>query len=685
MKKTTFQFPFALPVSIGLLDVEGKVSLRPDHPVVLMVINGSISAERYCRKQAYKENDILLIDGTSLAILSNTSEQTAHLLALTFNADYYRERYPYFSNLFLYDPDASEDADLTNTILNIALITATFGIDSYRTLQSLSDHLITLLVMKHQIFNHSAQDTKRKKQWHDNQLLVLDLLTYLNSTYDQKPTLGEFASTKHLSPNYTSHLIKETSGFSFQEILSLIRCRKSLDYLLDKAYRINELSYDMGFSSPNYFKENFRKSHGVYPAEYRQHYLQETVPPATFIYDMTRIEHDIKDFAYAYGYNLTLMSDTTYTHTVVDSNTNRIPYLNLMSDMGRISNIRTEMTETAHQVFDEMHKAFRMSIITIDVITSLKDSDNTTLLTIARNINYMTNLGFSVALETKDTSQEIMDLVTNFLIFYSRIFRDTTPYLKVLLRSNENPSSKEVRLRTLKKLIQDETGLSVDVITASEYVDEIDFFPSVYDSFILTPFAMDELFHPEKWPKEISFSLIDAVNYNGLILDGGNGLLTWNGIKKPWWYAYLLVAKLRGDIIDTGNDHIITDDHGHIAILTYNLCKKDASLLAGIQSKEQLNAAIKNAQQIRREHSFHFTGIYGTYKATHYRIGESTCLYSKWKALGFPSFITGDEEEILSTICHPDVQFSILEANGTLDITTIEDTFGISLVTLEKQ
>lgn len=229
-----------------------------------------------------------------------------------------------------------------------------------------------------------------------------------------------------------------------------------------------------------------------------------------------------------------------------------------------------------------------------------------------------------------------------------------------------------------------EIGLKIDVIYASDYVDEINYFPAIYDSYIMAPFAIDELLNPKKWPKEIGFSLIDEVGFSGKFLSGGNGLLTWNGIKKPWWHAYMLLAKLRGNIVDQGEDYIITNENGRIAILTFNMCRQTPAFLESIHSTDQLTAAILQNRHIRREHNFTLSNIFGTYKETRYSINQSSCLYTKWYNLGFSSYMTEDEEEILSTTCQPKTDFKIIDASGLINVTTIEKSFGVTLVILEK-
>ena len=50
--------------------------------------------------------------------------------------------------------------------------------------------------------------------------------------YTRKLTLSEIADREHLSIYYLSHIIKEATGLSFQDLLSYIRVEESEHLLL---------------------------------------------------------------------------------------------------------------------------------------------------------------------------------------------------------------------------------------------------------------------------------------------------------------------------------------------------------------------------------------------------------------------------------------------------------------------
>ena len=688
MNNTLIRFDFAVPLSINMAEVKPQEEARmimQHHPLIIIVLEGDLLLDTIRHKAVYPETSIAFIESDLPALISCGSDsKPVKILILALNKDYYCNKYPLLANAFFENSTQNQDHQLIADALNVALIVLIHGIESYNTLQLLTDDLVGRLATRHQYFSSCLYKESLKSGSSDDEKLLEDLMEYIGSNYHMRPSLQEFAESIHLSPGYVSHLLSKKCGKSFQDILSQTRCMKSLASLMDPEYRISELSYDVGFSSPVYFVKNFKKVIGVSPSEVRNLFCSHEYEQPVIETDRHLIETEVKRFAKKNHFDLSEMTDTIFTSDRISPITTVCDYENLLSDMGRISNIKSAMTESAHKAFDEMQKVFRITVITIDVKTTLMNCDTPTLLSISRNINHLINTGFSVALETKETSRTIQNAISSFLIFYSNAFQDNVGHLKILFRSNRLLDYKQRIQADIAHQIITKTGLHVEVLTASEYVDVEYYYPAIYDSFILTPFAMDELLNPKNWPKEIAFSLIDEVQENGTFLVGGNGLLAWNGIKKPWWYAYMLVAKLRGSVISQGKDHIITNENGRIAILTFNLCRQEPDILRTIHTNEQLLDIIAKNSSVRREHNFHITDVSGTYKITNYSLGQNACLFSRWADLNFPVFLTGDEEEILSTTCQPNVDFRIVDASGTLNITTIEESFGVSLVLLEK-
>lgn len=688
IKKTNVPFIFALPMSIRVLDITSDATLLfQKDPAVTIVLDGKMLFDNCRYSMVCSESEIVLLEGNTPARISaqTDTKSSCTIMVLTFDTDYYGIKYPLLKDLFFNEGPIEGDGFFVSGVLNLALTALSKGVDSYNTIQIETDHLISTLINNYLPFSNgpdNTDSTSRQLSEHGN--LIYDLVLYCGNNFNNRATLQEFADNCHISSNYASHLIKKLCGKSFQDILSRVRCMKAQEYLLDEGYRLNELAFDMGFSSPSYFKKHFMRIIGVSPSKYRSIFLDADFVPPQKEYNNDAAVSRIKQFAEAHQISLSIMTDVTFTHDNIDVNHSKGEYENLLSDLGRISNIKAPLSEASHQIFDEMHKEFRMSIITIDVLTSLQDNEPQTLVTISRNINYLINLGFTVALETKNLSRQCIEMITDFLKFYSNLFRSNASLIKILIRSNASEETVLSVRRSLATHILSSAGLNVDVISANEYIDEVEYLPAIYDSFLLTPFAMDELLNPQNWPKEIAFSLIDGVTDYGTFQSGGYGLMTWNGIKKPWWYAYLLVANLHGVIVSQGPDHMITNDNGRIVILTYNLCRESGKLLETIHTLDQLNDAIDRNRNIRREHSFNLSGLHGKYKATRYSINKNCCIYSKWASLGYPSYMTGEEESIISTMCHPQMSFDIIETSGSIDITTIEESFGVSLVILEK-
>ena len=64
--------------------------------------------------------------------------------------------------------------------------------------------------------------------------------------------------------------------------------------------------------------------------------------------------------------------------------------------------------------------------------------------------------------------------------------------------------------------------------------------------------------------------LIEETQPSNMIFHGGLGLYTYNGIKKPHWYALQLLTKLGGTFIKKGNGFFMTKSYGKIQIVLYN-------------------------------------------------------------------------------------------------------------------
>ena len=77
---------------------------------------------------------------------------------------------------------------------------------------------------------------------------------------------------RHLLPRKIKGLANTTPN----EMIQIIRLKKAASLLLENQYRINEVSYMVGFNNPSYFSKCFQKQFGMKPGEYIASHAHKT-------------------------------------------------------------------------------------------------------------------------------------------------------------------------------------------------------------------------------------------------------------------------------------------------------------------------------------------------------------------------------------------------------------------------
>lgn len=70
--------------------------------------------------------------------------------------------------------------------------------------------------------------------------------------------------------------IKGLANTTPNEMIQIIRLKKAASLLLENQYRINEVSYMVGFNNPSYFSKCFQKQFGMKPGEYVTSHVHKT-------------------------------------------------------------------------------------------------------------------------------------------------------------------------------------------------------------------------------------------------------------------------------------------------------------------------------------------------------------------------------------------------------------------------
>lgn len=93
---------------------------------------------------------------------------------------------------------------------------------------------------------------------------------YIDSHYKEPLTLDLLAEKANVNKYYLSHIYKEAYGISPISYMIACRVKEGKRLLADTDLPLSQISSILGFSSPSYFSQSFRKAEGVSPVEYRK-------------------------------------------------------------------------------------------------------------------------------------------------------------------------------------------------------------------------------------------------------------------------------------------------------------------------------------------------------------------------------------------------------------------------------
>jgi AraC-like DNA-binding protein/mannose-6-phosphate isomerase-like protein (cupin superfamily) len=100
--------------------------------------------------------------------------------------------------------------------------------------------------------------------------LVDGIVRYIKQNYMTDIKLSTVAKMKSVSPEHLSRTFKSSTGFGFNEYVTLLRLRKSEELIKTQPnMTISEIAYECGFNDGNYFSYKFKKMYGISPMKAR--------------------------------------------------------------------------------------------------------------------------------------------------------------------------------------------------------------------------------------------------------------------------------------------------------------------------------------------------------------------------------------------------------------------------------
>ena len=152
------------------------------------------------------------------------------------------------------------------SLLHMLLAEADHSLDGYETVcQDLLEVLLIWLV-RSSTLSLQIQKTDTRSENRE----CAEIKRYIDVNYRENITLDKLADLAHINKYYLAHTFQKEYGVSPITYLSRRRIEESKYLLGNTSHTLAQVSELLGFSSPSYFSQCFRKAEGISPNEYRR-------------------------------------------------------------------------------------------------------------------------------------------------------------------------------------------------------------------------------------------------------------------------------------------------------------------------------------------------------------------------------------------------------------------------------
>jgi xylan 1,4-beta-xylosidase len=188
----------------------------------------------------------------------------------------------------------------------------------------------------------------------------------------------------------------------------------------------------------------------------------------------------------------------------------------------------------------------------------------------------------------------------------------------------------------------------------------------------------------------LSFWSLSDIIEEGLteskLYHGGLGLLTYNRLKKPSYNAFSLLSKLGDNIIEKGNDYIITSKNNNYQILLFNFVYFDELFMSGDKSLLDYHNRyniFKNSN-LNKDINLILSLPIGCYRIKRWNLNRNSgSTFDAWQSMGAPDEIQPDIYDYLKSKEIPEIKVSTEDVKKELLISDSVPAHGIILIEID--
>ncbi len=212
----------------------------------------------------------------------------------------------------------------------------------------------------------------------------------------------------------------------------------------------------------------------------------------------------------------------------------------------------------------------------------------------------------------------------------------------------------------------------------------------INDTVAVAPFIIKNMLQTINKVDALGFlnisDLFEDYRQGGSNFHGGVGLLNKNGLKKPSYNAFYLLAMLGREVLITGEGYIVTKSCEGLQILTYNYAELDDLYAVGELSHiEFLNRY--NVYKAKEDSYFDLiiNDIFGTYEISTYQLNRHHgSVYDEWVKIGAPEEMDKDQLNLLKLKEKPKITVETIKLEGRYQKDIMVPIHGVEMITLNK-
>lgn len=97
------------------------------------------------------------------------------------------------------------------------------------------------------------------------------IITYVHDNITEPLNYLTIADKLHFNPNYINHVMKQATGLSFHQYLTVVKVNRAADMIENTDTNITDIALSLGFYNSSHFAAVFKRIKGFHPSALRKH------------------------------------------------------------------------------------------------------------------------------------------------------------------------------------------------------------------------------------------------------------------------------------------------------------------------------------------------------------------------------------------------------------------------------